>query len=67
MATKHYSPLTCCDSDCAGVNHCRIGGYKCERCGCWVCAGELNEDGYCADCEEAILAELDERENEDEA
>lgn len=33
----HVSPLTCCDSDCARVNHCRVGGYQCESCGGWFC------------------------------
>lgn len=31
------TPLACCDSDCAGANGCRIGGYQCDRCGEWYC------------------------------
>lgn len=44
--------IGCCDADCAGINHCRIGGFQCERCRRWFCAGDLNEDGLCDDCAE---------------
>lgn len=60
----HSSPLTCCDSDCAGINHCRIGGYQCESCGCWFCGDEVNEDGLCDDC--ANRREEEEAEEEGE-
>ena len=43
-------PLRCCDSDCAGVNHCCIGGYQCERCGLYFCGEEIDEDGLCPNC-----------------
>jgi len=46
----YSSPLTCCDRDCAGANHCQIGGYQCNDCGRWFCGSELNEEGYCSDC-----------------
>ena len=28
-------PLDCCDGECAIVNGCQVGGYKCARCGEW--------------------------------
>ena len=61
----HHHPLTCCDRDCAGVNHCRIGGYQCERCGRWFCSTDLDEDGYCEHCAEEWRKEQIEEDNED--
>lgn len=45
-----HQPIGCCDAECAGVNHCRIGGYQCKRCGLWFCASELNEGDLCGEC-----------------
>ena len=56
-------PVDCCDSECALVNGCQVGGYQCARCGEWFCGSELNEDNLCSDCEEA---EADEDEEGDE-
>ena len=56
-------PLDCCDSDCALVNGCQVGGYQCARCGEWLCKHELNEDNLCVTCTEA---EADENEEGDE-
>ena len=44
-------PITCCDRDCANANYCFVGGIQCESCGLWFCASDLNEDGYCEECE----------------
>lgn len=62
-----YRPIGCCDSDCAGVNHCRIGGYQCVGCGRWFCSGELDEDGYCDKCQEQMHDDegFDDEEEED--
>ena len=57
-------PLDCCDSDCALVNGCRVGGYQCARCGEWFCNHELNEDNLCVDCEEAEAEENEEGDDE---
>ena len=48
----HSGPLTCCDRDCAGVNHCQMGGYQCDVCGLWFCGDEIDENGRCPDCAE---------------
>lgn len=52
--SRHESPLTCCDWECAAANNCREGGYQCEDCGCWFCGSEVaeGEDGVlrCDDC-----------------
>lgn len=45
-----YQPMKCCDAECAGVNHCRIGGLQCAKCGRYFCAGDINEDDLCYDC-----------------
>lgn len=60
----HARPLTCCDRDCALVNGCRIGGYRCERCGLWFCGEGIGEEGICVDCEEAESEENDEGDEE---
>lgn len=39
MSKVQMSPLVLCDSDCARVNHCRVGGYQCDSCGSWFCPG----------------------------
>lgn len=46
-------PLKCCDTDCATVNGCVVGGYQCSICGGWFCKLDLYyEDGqwFCDDC-----------------
>ena len=64
--SKHYSRLTCCDRDCAGVNHCgAMGGVQCPDCGCWICPIDGDEDGRCEDCAERHRRELEEQEAED--
>ena len=62
--SESLRPLDCCDSECALVNGCQIGGYQCERCGEWFCGHELNEDNLCADCEEAEAEENEEGDEE---
>ena len=57
-------PLDCCDSNCALVNGCQVGGYQCARCGEWFCGSELNDDNLCVDCEEAEAEENEEGDNE---
>lgn len=61
-----FRPLTCCDSDCALANGCRVGGYKCDVCGRWYCCEEVeNFNGriLCVDCaEEARNNEQEETE-----
>lgn len=51
----HASPLRCCDSYCATVNNCIVGGVRCDRCGSWHCSGEMSKDErgryLCVDCE----------------
>lgn len=63
--SRHEYPLTCCDSDCAGANGCRIGGYQCEDCGCWFCVDGVTFDGgvcLCDECAERRRRELEEEE-----
>lgn len=50
-------PIGCCDSDCAGINHCCIGGYQCQGCGMWFCSGDVDADGYCDKCNEERFSE----------
>lgn len=66
--SKHEYPLTCCDSDCAGANGCREGGYQCEDCGMWFCPDTSGSDtpNLCADCA-ARRREEQEAEEEQEA
>lgn len=52
--------LKCCDADCAGANDCRVGGYKCETCGGWFCASEMECEDRCQTC-----ADRDNYENEE--
>ena len=53
-----------CTPDCAGINHCIMGGYTCDRCGReHICAENCVEDGYrviCDDCLEEERAETGE-------
>lgn len=64
--SKHYSPLTVCDRDCAAANNCTMGGIECPDCGCWYCpVHEGDEEGRCDDCTERHRRELEE-EQEDE-
>lgn len=48
------SPIRLCDSDCALVNGCQVGGVQCDDCGLWFCASELNYhwngDWICDEC-----------------
>lgn len=63
--SKHYSPLTVCDRDCAGANACTMGGEQCTDCGCWYCpATEGIGDGRCDDCAERHRREIEEEEDE---
>ena len=56
---------TCCDWECAEANYCVIGGIQCEGCGLYFCARDLNEYGYCEECERQ-KAEEEMEEDEDE-
>lgn len=63
----HTRPLTCCDRDCEGANGCRIGGYRCDRCGLWFCGDELETVGdrtLCGDCADEYREEQEESEGE---
>lgn len=66
--SKRYSPLTCCDRDCAAANACTIGGEQCPDCGCWYCpvSDDHDDDGRCDDCAERHRRELEEEELEQE-
>lgn len=57
-----YDPIHCCDPECAGINHCAMGGIPCERCGRYFCAHELDGNNLCADCEKTIAEEQEEEE-----
>ena len=62
--SKSTHPLSCCDAECAAINHCRIGGYECPDCGCYYCPdsdGMGDENGRCVSC-----AERFEHENEED-
>ena len=59
-------PLDCCDSECALVNGCQVGGYQCARCGEWFCGDEIGEDGICLDCEANVAREREQEESEEE-
>ena len=61
---ENLKTLNCCDSDCAIVNGCQVGGYQCARCGEWLCKHELNEDNLCVDCTEAEAEENKEGDDE---
>lgn len=60
-----YSPLHCCDRDCAIANGCTVGGCQCAGCGQWFCGNDLDEDGYCDDCAERRREEEEEEDNEE--
>lgn len=66
--SKHYSPLTVCDHDCAGANNCKVGGVQCPNCGCWYCpvSEEGDDDWRCDDCAERHRRELEEEELEEQ-
>lgn len=68
--SRHESPLTCCDLECAAANGCREGGYQCEDCGNWFCGHEVVEgdDGVCRcdDCAEIHRRELEEEEEQEQ-
>ena len=58
MSAIHTRPLVCCDSVCALVNMCRVGGYQCTECGGWFCpdsdGGSFCDMRYtCRRCAEA--------------
>lgn len=59
-------PIRSCDRECALVNHCTVGGERCERCGCYFCSSDLNEDHLCADCEEEVVKEIGEDDDEND-
>ena len=67
MSTR-YSPLTCCDRDCAGANNCTMGGVECPDCGCWYCpiSHDHDEEGRCDDCAERHRREIEQEELEQE-
>ena len=69
MMGGRHRPLTCCDSDCALANGCRVGGYRCDDCGLWYCKDEIenyNGQTLCADCaEEARKHEQEETEEQE--
>ena len=51
--TQSRRPLTCCDRECAAVNHCGgVGGVKCVRCGDYFCPnlGGDTEENICENC-----------------
>ena len=62
--SKRYRPLTCCDRDCAGANHCgAMGGVQCPDCGMWYCpTSEGDDEGRCDDCAERHRLEMEEEE-----
>lgn len=66
--SKHYSPLTVCDHDCAGANNCKVGGVQCPDCGCWYCpvSEEGDDDWRCDDCAERHRREIGQEELEQE-
>ena len=65
--SKRYSPLTCCDRDCAGANACTMGGEQCQDCGCWYCpVTEGDYEGRCDDCAERHRREIEQEELEQE-
>ena len=41
-----------CSEDCANSNNCVVGGIECDRCGSYVCAIDIDENGLCPDCSE---------------
>lgn len=54
-----------CDDECRRANHC--GGMReCRRCEHECCPLELNDDGYCWDCEAFIQDDTEEEEEEEE-
>lgn len=57
-------PLTLCDAMCARANRCQVGGLQCNECGRYFCIEDLNADGFCEDCAEAIAQEEFEAEME---
>ena len=60
----HIRPLTCCDSECAAVNHCVNGGVQCNGCGLYFCDYNLNNDGYCEDCAAKLGSDEESEEND---
>ena len=68
--SNRYSPLACCDRDCAAANNCGgEGGAQCERCGCWYCPAEEGREVcggfYCDRCADEVEAEEEEEEETD--
>ena len=65
--SKHESPLTCCDWECAAANRCQEGGFQCPDCGYWFCADEIADaDGRCDDCAERHRREMNESAEDEE-
>ena len=50
--TQSRRPLTCCDSDCATVNRCQVGGMRCDNCGDYFCPdlGGDRANKICENC-----------------
>ena len=48
-----YYPMTCCDRECATVNHCFVGGIQCAVCDEYFCVSDIDDDGLCPACAEA--------------
>lgn len=65
---RHTSPIRLCDSECALVNGCQVGGVPCHDCGGYFCATDLNThwsgDCICDDC--AFKRAEQEREDEED-
>lgn len=53
-------PISSCDGECSRANGCAIGGKRCEGCGLYFCALELDENGMCDDCAEEQAAREEE-------
>lgn len=68
LTRKYRNSVPVCDSDCAAINHCRVGGYKCPDCGMWFCPDCQTEGGavFCDDCAKRHKAEADEEDENEE-
>lgn len=62
-----FSPIRCCDRECALVNHCSVGGIQCADCGGWFCADDINYTDDCKHICDDCLTEREERAAEEEA
>ena len=52
MSRTYESRVPHCDRDCAGANHCTMGGVQCPDCGRWFCPDthDSDEGGRCDAC-----------------